>query len=241
MLAAVLVASLAVLLAACGSPSAPSSPIAHPVAVLRGLPAAVSHSGSVHFVEVTTAHGFKSTLTGDLSASSTGDAEERLVQGTTELDLEKVHGDLFLRASAEVLQSKLKVSPQAAKAYAGKWVELTPGDYLFPQLSPTLDLAAEIDAFIPAGDVSAGAGRTLQHMDVVPITGTPSSTVAQGSTGVLTLFVTPAAPHLPAAASLVLHKGARTENRIVAFAHWGAPIELTAPAEATPYRIVATS
>ena len=229
----------AVVLAACSS--TPAGPIADPAAVLRTVPAAASHAHTVHVLEYTTAPGFTSTLTGELTASSTDDAQEHLVQGKSEFDVERVNGDVFLRGPANVIQSILDFSPAQATAYAGKWIALTPGDYLFPRVSDTLDLGAEVRAFIPMGTVQTQATQTLRHTTVVPITGAPSVSVSQGASGSMTLLVNAAAPHLPAGGALVLHKGSRSTSRIVAFTHWGAPIRLSVPPGAVAYRVIATS
>lgn len=233
----------AALLAACSSaPATSSSSIGDPTAVLRGVPAAAQHAGSVHVVEYTTSKGFSSTLTGELNASSLDDAEEHLVQGKSEFDVERVGGDVYLRGQASVIGSILDFSTEQADAYAGKWIELTPGDYLYPKVSDTLDLAAEVKAFIPVGsDLEALPERTLRHVTVVPITGAPSSSVAQGASGSMTLFVNPATPHLPSAATLVLHDGKESVSRLVAFTHWGQPISLSRPPGAVLYRVIATT
>jgi hypothetical protein len=233
-----LVAVLGVVLAACSNPP----PISDPATVVAAIPAAASHAGAVHFVEVTSAPGVRSTLTGQLSAKDSDDAQEHLVQGKTELDLERVGDVLYLRGSSQVLQAVLQISPQQAAANAGKWVSITPGDLIFPSINRTLDLKAEVSAFRPVGNqIHTGAERNLGHVTVVPITGAPSPSTAQGAGGELTLFVSPSGSHLPAGANLVLRKGSRTESRIVAFTDWGKPVVLTAPAGAIPYRVIATT
>jgi hypothetical protein len=233
-----LVAVLVIVLAACSSPP----PISDPAAVVAAIPAAASHAGAVRFVEVTSAPGVHSTLTGQLSAKNTDDAQEHLVQGKSELDLERVGDVLYLRASSEVLQGALQISPQQAAAYAGKWVSITPGDLLFPQISNTLALGAEVAAFMPVGSqIHTSAERTLGHVTVVPITGAPSPSTAQGARGELTLFVSPSGAHLPAGANLVLRRGSKSESRIVVFTDWGKPVKLTAPTGATPYQKIATA
>jgi hypothetical protein len=233
-------AALAVTLAACSN--APASPIADPAAVISSLPAAAQHAGSVHFVEVTSAPGTRSTLTGQLSADDTADAQEHLVQGNSELDLERVGDLLYLRGSAQVLQTALGFSAKEAAPYAGKWISVSPGDFVFQPLSATLDLGAQVKAFLPTGgQVHTGSERTFRHTAVVPIIGAPPKSTAKGARGELALFVTPNSPHLPAGATLTLRKGSRSESRIVAFTDWGKPIHLTAPTGAVSYRDIATA
>jgi hypothetical protein len=233
-------AALAVTLAACSN-AAPSSPLPNPGAVLAGVPAAATHAGAVHFVEVTSSPGLRSTLTGELSAKNTGDADEHLVQGNSELDLERVGFLLYLRGSSQVLQTALGFSATEAAPYVGKWISVSPGDFVFQPLSATLDLGAEVRAFVPKGQIHLGSKQTLRHTVVVPFTGDPSRSTAQGATGKLTLFVATNGLHLPAGATLTLGKGSRNESRVVAFTRWGQPIHLTAPAGAVSYRDIATA
>lgn len=221
--------------AGCGSSSPPLSASA----ITRALPRVLA-GRSVELVEVTKAGRDSDTLTMNLSPN---DASMKLVEGSAEFDLVRASGVIYLRSnSAGVLEDQLGLGNNIAAETLGKWVSIPPSDGPYHRLGSFFSLGDEVGLFTPGQPgLRLGPQVTVRSIPTLPVEGTPPSQTLEGGTGSVTLFVSPAAPHLPVGATLEMKNGSQHELVAAAFTRWGERVRVPAPATSIPFVSIANA
>ncbi|MHB8439338.1 MAG: hypothetical protein ACYDD4_09275 [Acidimicrobiales bacterium] len=193
-------------------------------------------SGAVHFVDSTELGGSMTVLVGNLSAA---DAEESSTQGSSVFEVERVGSTLYLHGSASALEN-FGLSQAGADANASTWVSLVSGDPPYDEVEKSLSLEALVRRFEPVSNLRVGRLTTVGGERVDPVSGAPSSTVANGSAGSVTLFIS-VLTHLPVGATLELQRGGEKQTEAVAFSQWGHRLSLYPPAPSVTFLSISES
>jgi len=189
---------------------------------------AAQHAGSVQFKDKTTSGKNVQNLEGAISAST---ASETLSSTGTPLQVQLIGGTAYINGSATALASALQITPAQATSVAGKWIVVSSTDAPFKKLTNALTLSSSLSDFAAKSGHSLHIGKT-QHLDghsVIPIVGVPLQTLSKGTTGSVALYLSPKAPYLPVAGSLVLANKSERLTEVAVFGNWGAKVSLTAP------------
>jgi len=195
--------------------------------------------GSVNFLDRTTGTT-QELLQGAVSAPTAG---ETLTLGGDSVTVELVGGTVYVRGASALLTNALGISTAQAAFANGKWVAIQPSDAPFQLLTGTLNIQSTIGDFLPDATKPLRIGKvtTVGGKKVIPIIGSPISSVAGRAKGSAALFVADKYPFLPVAGSLVLKQQKDTLLESAAFKDWGVPVQLSAPTGAIPFQTVLTS
>jgi hypothetical protein len=197
----------------------------------RSLDAAAG-AGSVEFVDRSTSGKVTQQLSGAISAPA---ASETITGNGMPFAVELIDGVVYVQGSANVLETALKLSPTQANPVSGKWISVTSTDSAFSNLTGELTITQSLNEFTPTGPhVHIESTKRINGHTVIPIVGTPKSTVSRGAKGSVALLVSSRSPHLPVGGSLVLAKGKNRLNEVAVFKNWGATVSLIAPTGAVP-------
>lgn len=194
---------------------------------------AANTSGSMHFVDRSTAAKIVTTLSGAVSAPAA--AEALSGTGQPPLQVILVNGTAYINAGAQVLQGTLGLPAAAATANAGKWISVQSGDSAFSQIAPQLTISAELNSYVPTSHLHVGKIEKVAGHRVIPVSGRPATSVAKGNSGAVALLISPTAPHLPVGGSLVLSKTGSTLHEVAVFSDWGQKVSVNAPTGAIPF------
>ncbi len=194
--------------------------------VLQESLAAANESGSVNFVDRTDVSASQQQqIQGAISAAS---AAEIASGGNRTFEVELIAGAVYVNGPAPVLQSALQITSAQASPVAGKWIEVSPSDAPFQNLTQSLTLDASLGTFTPSGKLKFGNVEKVGGKSVVAITGSLSAPYA-GSTGTTSLLVSTSRPYLPVAGSVDARQGKSTLTEVAAYKNWGARVVLTPP------------
>lgn len=187
---------------------------------------AAQAKGSMHFVDKTTVNNTTTTLEGAISAPTAG---ETLSGGSAPLEVELIGGVMYVTGNASALEQSLQITAAQAQPYAGKWLIVHSSDAPFQLLASDLTVAATIDVFTPAqSGLKIGKTQKIGKTKAIPLVGRPS-TLPQGTSGSVALFVSPKAPHVPLGGSLIIANHSGRLSEIAVFNDWGDKVNLTPP------------
>jgi hypothetical protein len=97
--------------------------------------------------------------------------------------------------------------------------------------------SAELDDYVPSGDLVIGQVTTLHKHQVLRVSGAaPTNTSGKGAA---TLYVSTAAPFVPIGGVLTGTGSTSSDNEEVAFTSWGEPIDFKAPSDSVAYSSIA--
>jgi hypothetical protein len=226
----VLILLVSTLAAACGGSSAGALSGKSPSQVLALAQQAATQEGAFHFVDQTKAGKDTETLAGDVSNPN---GQELLTNLNGSLEVRLVGPDVYVRGSAASLTLSLKYPSSLAKQYAGKWISLDSSDPPFSSFAGAILPSAELQDYIPAGDLVLGKPTTLRKQAVLPVSGTAPAVA--GGKGIATLYVSATAPFVPVGGALIGIGTQSADNEAVAFTAWGEKVDFPVPSPVVAY------
>ena len=174
------------------------------------------------------------TLTAQISAPASAESI-RYDHGGGNVDVIFVGGLAYVRGDHSTLYYGLGFTDEAATKYAGQWISIAPNDPPFKEISATLTITSNIQAFIPVGkSITIGNQTTINGVTGIPLSGAAPASITVKS-GALRLYVDPKT-YLPVAAGEVgLNSSGSRVSEVVKFYNWGKPVTVTAPTGAISY------
>ena len=112
------------------------------------------------------------------------------------LQVDLIGGSIYVTGNEEALEQSLAITAAQAQPYAGKWIVVHSTDAPFQLPAQHLTISSTINVFTPTQ--KGLKHRKLQKIGKVralPIQA--SGNLPKGTSGSVTLFVSPKAPHLP--------------------------------------------
>jgi len=233
-------ASLALLLAACGGGGASTGALAGktPTQVLTGALAAARHSGSVHFSLLGRESGQTESIEGDASAT---DGREVITAGSITIEAEGVGTGANVKGNAGGLENQMGLSAATAATYAGKWISIAATDAPYPAITKAVRLAGTLSDLQPTGHLTLTAATTRASHAVVGVKGGLPPGAVKGTTGSAVLYVSTADPTVPIVFDVEQVASGTKESDIGTFTSWGKPLHLVAPATTVPFASLPTS
>lgn len=194
---------------------------------------AANGASSMLFVDHTTTDGTTQTIQGAISAPT---ASETFTEDGASLEVELINGVVYVYGPAGLIINALGISTTQAAAAADKWVAVHSSDAPFDDLTGDLTIDSTLDEFTPSAHLREQATTKVGLVKAIPIVGSPSSSVSEGTKGSVALFVSPKGRHLPVGGSLVLgDKQDHHLDEVAVFKDWGVPVKLTPPSGAIPF------
>jgi len=199
--------------------------------VLSSTLALVQHMGAFHFLDETTGNGPTVGIVGDAGTL----VGQQTISGNGPPVQVRVYDQVaYVDGSADVLAGLLGLSAATAADNAGKWISVGPSDPHYASIAHAVTFNAVLAPFIPTGRLTLGGVTTLQGRRVLAVTGSARAADGGGAPGTATLYVSVAAPNLPAGATLVLTNGSQQQHEAAAFTEWGEVVAPSTPRGAIP-------
>lgn len=224
------------LAAACGGTSAGALSGKSATQVLSSAETAAKNEKSFHFIDQTGSGKNAERLVGDISNQN---GQEELTNPYGTLEVRLVGPTVYVAGNAQSLELALGLTAALAKKYATKWISLISADEPYAKVAEAMLPGAELEDYVPSGDLTIGKVTTLRKHGVLPISGTAPST-ATGK-GIATLYVSTTAPYVPVGGSLTGTASENGENEVVAFTAWGESISYTAPSTSVAFSSLSAS
>lgn len=139
------------------------------------------------------------------------------------------HGRAFITGNGVAMVRYFGLPAHLKSQLAGHWVELTPQDSGYRNVTTNLTLSSEIDGLLPVAPLTQG-NATFQGRNVIAIHGAVPPGQGAPTGARVTLYVSTGPRALPVA-EVGGYKGI-TES--IVLAHWGQPVNVASPAGATP-------
>jgi len=224
------------LAAACGGPSAGALGGKSAQQVVALARAAAAKEGSFHFVDQTGSGSSAQILTGDISGAA---AAEEANSPSGVLQVRLVGSTIYINATASTLIYSMKLSATTASAHAGQWISLETTDAPYQTAAKALDAGAELNSYIPSGNLKLGSVTTLRGRNVLAVSGTAPPSA--GAHVVATLFVSTTAPFVPVGGTLTGTGAQKSQGEEVGFTAWGETVRPPVPAGAVAYSTISSS
>jgi len=220
--------------AACGGSSAGGLSGKSAAQVLSAAEAAATKKASFHFVDESGSGKNIERLVGDVSDQN---GQELLTNPYGSLEVRLVGPTVYVSGNAKSLEVALGMTSLVATQYQGKWISLVAADAPFSSVAQAMLPSAELQDYVPSGDLAVGQVTTLHKHQVLPVSGTAPST-ATGK-GIATLFVSTTAPYYPIAGALKGSGSTSSDSEEVAFTSWGESIDYKAPSGSVAFSSIA--
>ena len=220
-----------------GASIAPTSPSAAARSLVDRAISQVTHAGTYHYVERSTAFGAPNNIAGD--AAPNGGRQvilQRCTGGTTYFHLRLVHGVVYFKGTRIAVVDQLGVPAARAASVAGKWVKVVRGEKPYKGFADGITTSSNITQLRTA--IIPTASRALPNSS-------PPSTEVLGA-----LFKTSKHHSTIGTASLVLD-ASNGRPRVLhgtatsasgthytldwTFARYGEKVHVVAPQTAVPY------
>jgi hypothetical protein len=224
------------LAAACGGPSLGALGGKSAQQVIALAQAAAKSKGSLHFVDETGTGSAAQILTGDVSGVA---AQEEVNGPNGVLQVRLVGTTVYINATASTLIYSLKLSASTASAHAGQWIRLVTTDAPYQTAAKALAPAAELNSYIPTGNLKIGSVTTLRGQNVLAVSGT--APVSAGAHVLATLYVSTTAPFVPVGGTLTGTGAQKSEGEEVAFTAWGEQVHPSVPSGSLAYSSIGSS
>ena len=235
-------ASLTILLAACGSgggaPSAGGLAGKTPKQVLTSAFAAANKSGTVHFRLLGKASGKTETIVGD---SSSTDGHEVIMAGSVTIQAEVIGNGAYVEGNAGGLQDQMGLSAANAATYAGKWISIASTDAPFSSVAKAVSLTGTLEELQPSGKLTLTAATTRAAHAVIGVHGGLPGGATKGTKGSAVLYVSTSKPTVPIVFQVTETSNGSKETDVGTFSNWGKPLNLVAPTKSIPYASLASA
>lgn len=236
-LALCLLASVALLAAACGSSADTQMGSLQGKSAKQILAlayAAINHAGtSFHFVDQTKAGDKTVTLVGD---DTTFGSDQVLSGDAPALEVRRGSSPLiYVRGAATALVDALGLSQAVASSHAGQWIVLNPSDGPYQKVATALGPQSEIGNFVPQNPLHLEASRPIAGHQVVDVVGAAPSAADAGAGATTTMIVPTEAPYTPLGAVLRFHHGSSSGTEAVLFGRWGEHVTEVVPTPVVQY------
>jgi hypothetical protein len=210
--------------AACGGSSAGGLSGKSAAQVLSTAEAAATKKASFHFVDESGTGKDIERLVGDVSNQN---GQELLTNPYGSLEVRLVGSTVYVSGNAKSLEVALGMTSLVATQYQGKWISLVAADAPFSSVSQAMLPSAELQDYVPSGDLVIGQVTTLHKHQVLPVSGAAPSTASGKATA--TLYVSTTAPFVPIGGILTSTGSTSSNDEDVAFTSWGESIDYKAP------------